>query len=231
MSLSVIVPVLNEEARMGALLLDLSRSHCYEQIIVVDGGSTDRTLEIVSNYPEVVLVKSRPGRAVQCNSGAEEATGDVFLFVHADTQLPWDARNQIFEALSRPDTVGGAFRTQTVCDQHPVPNRWFLPFLPITDLGSRVRRYPYGDQGIFVRAPVFRQLNGFPDLPIMEDVSFSKQLRRVGRIARARGPIRVSGRRFLNRPIKTTVIVNVFPMLHRLGVKPVRLASFYEQIR
>jgi hypothetical protein len=161
------------------------------------------------------------------NAGAARATGDVLLFLHADVSLPRDALAHVERALADPEVVGGAFRTWTVADR---PTR-LGPLLHLADLRSRTTRLPYGDQAIFVRAPVFRRLGGFPPLPLMEDLAFARLLRAAGRVRIVPARVRVSGRRFIERPVFYTLVVNAYPALYRLGVPPAWLARFYRAVR
>lgn len=167
---SVIVPVLNEEARIEEQLDALASVSGLHEVIVVDGGSTDRTLDIVRANRRVKLLEARRGRAAQMNAGAELATGDVLLFLHADVRLPGDTVHWIGIALGGPEIVGGAFRTWTVAESR---RRWLSPLLHLADLRSRYTSLPYGDQAPFVRASVFRQLGGFPNQPLMEDLELT----------------------------------------------------------
>lgn len=224
MRLDVIVPVLNEEACIGGQLQSLSAVDGLHEVIVVDGGSTDHTVELVKTAPEVRLVFARRGRSSQMNAGAQAATGDVLLFLHADVHLPQDAARWIGEELSNPQVVGGAFRTWTVSEGRRC---WLAPLLHLADLRSRYANLPYGDQALFVRAEVFRRLGGFPEQPLMEDLELSRRLSRIGLIRTVPATVRVSGRRFLSRPIYYTLLVNVFPLLYRLGMPPRVLASLY----
>lgn len=222
-SLSVIVPVLNEARALPARLEELQRLALGE-VIVVDGGSTDGTQALVHGARLLVAPK---GRARQMNAGAAEAHGDVLLFLHADVSLPPDARAHIDRALEDPGVVAGAFRTWTVADR---PTR-LGPLLHLADLRSRYAGLPYGDQALFVRASVFRRLGGFPPIALMEDLAFSRRLRAVGRIRVVPACVRVSGRRFIEHPVRDTFLVNVFPALYRLGVPPEVLARFYAATR
>ena len=227
MRLSVILPVLDEERVIGARLDEL-RALGVDEIIVADGGSRDATCAIVtSSSPSVRLVSAPRGRALQMNAGAALATGDVLLFLHADVSLPADARAHIERALDSCTVVGGAFRTWTVADR---PTR-LGPLLHLADLRSRLSSLPYGDQAIFVRAPVFRAIGGFPAIPLMEDLAFSRRLRERGRVRVVPARVRVSGRRFIERPVLYTLIVNIYPTLYRLGVPPSLLARFYRAVR
>lgn len=226
-TISVVMPVLDEERRIGAALADLVSLGGLHEVIVVDGGSTDRTVEIGRSAGARIVTAPR-GRGPQLNAGAAAATGDVLLFLHADTTLPNDAAHHVEHALSRPDVVAGAFRTWTIAEQ---PRPWFAPLLHLADIRSRLTRYPYGDQAMFVRASAFRAVGGFPDLPLMEDLELSRRLSTQGRIHICAASVRVSGRRFVARPIVYTTLVNMFPLLYRAGVSPHTLARFYRQVR
>ena len=222
--ISVVIPVLDEELRIGGRLAELGRMAGIAEVIVVDGGSRDRTAEIVRGFPEVRLVSAPRGRGAQMNAGARSAAGDVLLFLHADVVLPLDAATWVGRVLGDPAVVAGAFRTWTVPD---AGRSWVTPLLHLADLRSRFTRLPYGDQALFVRRDAFERVGGFPDQPLMEDLELSLRLRRVGRIATAPATVRVSGRRFLVRPIRSAVQMRLFPLLYRLGVPPGLLARLY----
>ena len=221
--LSVIIPVLNEQAVIGRCIRAVQASLPDAEILVVDGASSDRTVETALEFRAVRVIQSPRGRALQMNAGAAVAQGDVLLFLHADVQLPASAGPLIAQALSRPSVVGGAFRTWTVSE---TPSA-LEPLLHLADLRSRYCGVPYGDQAILVRAAIFRLLQGFNELPFMEDVEFSEKLRSVGRVQILRASVRVSGRRFLAHPIRYFALLNLFPLLYRLGVSPARLAQWY----
>lgn len=226
MRVSVILPVLNEERVIGARLAELGTLGVSE-IIVADGGSTDGTRAVVEQHPHVRFLSAQRGRAWQMNAGAAIATGDVLLLLHADVSLPADALAHVERAFADSCVVGGAFRTWTVADR---PTR-LGPLLHLADLRSRYSSLPYGDQALFVRAGVFRALGGFPLIPLMEDLAFSRLLRSAGEVRVVPARVRVSGRRFIERPLLYATIVNVYPALYRLGVSPTLLARFYRAVR
>ena len=227
-TISVIVPVLDEEARLGRRLAELAATPGLGEVLVVDGGSADSTVAIADTFSGVRLLSAARGRARQMNAGAAAAVGDVFLFLHADVSLPRDAAAWIVRTLADPRVVAGAFRTWTVPDG--APSR-LGPLLRLADIRSRVARFPYGDQAIFVRRDAFARVGGFPDQPLMEDLELSRRLRRLGRIATVPAVVRVSGRRFVARPIRFTLIARTFPTLYRLGVPPHVLARFWGDVR
>ena len=224
MRLSVIIPTLNEAARIGTRLDELATMPGIEEVIVVDGGSGDDTVGIASAHRGVRVLSAPPGRASQQNAGAAAASGDALLFLHADVSLPVGAARHVARALEGRTVVAGAFRTWTVPDDRPSR---LAPLLHLADLRSRYSGLPYGDQAIFVRAEAFHAAGGFPDLPLMEDLELSRRLRRIGRIRVVAASVRVSGRRFLARPIFYFLAVNLFPALHALGVSPATLRRLY----
>ncbi len=139
-------------------------------------------------------------------------------------RLPYDAAGWIRAALSDSRIVGSAFRTWTVCDRG---SSRLAPLLHLADLRSRWAALPYGDQAIFVRASAFEQAGGFPDQPLMEDVELCRRLRRLGRLRTVPASVRVSGRRFLSRPLYSLVMARTLPLLYRFGVSPRMLAGLY----
>jgi rSAM/selenodomain-associated transferase 2 len=215
-------------ASQVAALDDLSSVDDLHEVIVVDGGSADRTAELAASCPRATLIRSGRGRANQMNAGAGAARGDVLLFLHADVTLPVDAVRWIESALGDPSVVAGAFRTWTVADGEAP--RW-APLLHLADIRSRYTRLPYGDQAMFVRADVFRSLGGFAPVELMEDLELSRRLQKVGHIRTVPRSVRVSGRRFVARPVFFTFVVNVFPLLYRLGVSPSTLSALYRHVR
>jgi rSAM/selenodomain-associated transferase 2 len=226
--ISVIIPVLNEERRIPQRLEELAAMEGIDEVRVVDGGSTDATVERARAFPSVTVLSAPRGRASQMNAGAEGARGAVLLFLHADVSLPPEAPRHIAAALEDPSVVAGAFKTWTVDD---TGRSRLGPLLHLADLRSRYTRIPYGDQALFVRAEAFRAAGGFPPLPLMEDLELSRRLWRLGRIRTVDARVTVSGRRFLARPVFYFLAVNGFPLLYRLGVSPRTLLRLYQHVR
>lgn len=229
MTLSIVIPVLDEEARIGRCLAAARVLAGVDEVVVVDGGSRDGTLVAVGAAAEqpgapLLVVTAPRGRGPQMNAGARSARGDVLLFLHADVMLPADAAAQIAGALAEPDVVGGAFHVHTVADDGI---NWLGPLLRLADVRSWVSTLPYGDQGVFVRRADFEAVGGFPDQPLMEDIELANRLWERGRMVIVPGEVLVSGRRFLARPVRSFVAMRLFPALYRLGVPAEVLAQLY----
>lgn len=223
-AISVIIPVLDEAERIGLRLAELRVIPGIAEVIVVDGGSSDGTVELARGTTGVRVVTAPRGRGSQLNAGAALASSEVLLFLHADVTLPADAAEWVATTLADPEVVAGAFRTRTVRDGR---RSWAAPLLWIADVRSRVTRLPYGDQALFVRRDVFLRAGGFPEQPLMEDLELSRRLRRLGRIETVPAVVRVSGRRILAGPLWATATMRLFPLLYRLGVPPRALARLY----
>jgi rSAM/selenodomain-associated transferase 2 len=227
MRLSIVIPALNEQELIEEQVRRTAALDGVEEVIVVDGGSSDATRARIPSLPKVRALTAPRGRASQQNAGARAAAGDVLLFLHADVALPEDAARRVGEALADDRCIGGAFRTWTAPDRPT----WLGPLLHLADLRSRYTGLPYGDQALFVRRKIFEAVGGFPEQALMEDLELSMRLRRVGRLARVRARVRVSGRRFVARPISSLAVMNLFPALYRLGVSPAALEKIYGQVR
>ncbi len=221
--LSVIIPTFNEERTIGHTLEGVCRGGVWE-VIVVDGGSTDRTREIACAQG-VTVIESSPGRARQLSAGASAATGDTLLFLHADTSLPSGFDENVFLTLSRPGVCAGAFRLRIDSQR-----RAYRLIERLVNFRSHVRQMPYGDQAIFVSAEAFREVGGFPDVPIMEDYALMRRLRRLGRIRIAPAVVVTSARRWIEYGVwRTTLRNQICIAAYRLGVSPSRIVTWRER--
>lgn len=222
--ISVIIPVVNEGYTIQTTLHQIQQAKTAVEIIVVDGGSTDNTVELAETNGAKVLFSSQAGRAIQMNLGATQATGEVLLFVHGDTFLPNGYASMIEAMLSDPTTVAGAFCLS-------IDGDWLSLRLveKLVNWRSRFFNFPYGDQAIFLKASTFHSLGGFPNLPIMEDFELVRQLRRKGKIALTSASVITSGRRWQKLGVWRTTLINQIIILGYLGgVKPERLVDWYQ---
>jgi rSAM/selenodomain-associated transferase 2 len=219
MKVSVIIPALNEEGTIISSLQSVANQAGDMEVIVVDGGSTDRTRQVAQPYARVV--QSEQGRGAQMNLGAQESRGEVLLFLHADSQLPPDALSQLKRVLGNPQTIGGTFMLRFDSPK-------FLLRLIAFFTRFRFRYFHYGDQGIFVRRAVFDQMGGFKRIPLMEDLDFFQRLHKVGRVVLLKQPVTTSARRFLKNGILQQQLLNVFLVfLYLLGAKSETLLKWY----
>jgi rSAM/selenodomain-associated transferase 2 len=225
MRISVIVPVFNEEKSIAATLMELQCLNP-EEMILVDGGSSDGTPEICQRFG-VELYRSRPGRARQMNFGAQRASGDVLLFLHADSRLPPSAFDDIRAGLQDQKILGGRFDLQL---DNPRPLFKLIGFM--ISLRSRLSKVGTGDQAIFVRREIFVELGGYPDIPLMEDVALSRALKRRGAVACLRSRVVSSARRWEMDGIWRTILkMWTLKTLYLLGISPVRLKRYYGDTR
>jgi rSAM/selenodomain-associated transferase 2 len=224
---SIIVPVLDEEAAIAAMLEHLAALPGRLEVIVADGGSGDATRELAAEHASQPLIVEAPaGRARQMNAGAAVARGEVLLFLHADTRLPCDAYASVCDALGELPVLGGNF---ALCFDggarfSRVLGRWYA-------LQRRAGVY-YGDSAIWLRRTVFDELGAFRPVPIMEDYDFVRRLERAGRTRCLPGPAITSARRWqrlgLTRTIASWVAIR---WLFLAGIPPHRLARLYPPIR
>ena len=219
MKISVIIPALNEAVGILSCLNSVKTQQGKFELIVADGGSTDGTAEVV--LPHARVVHRQQGRAIQMNSGARHATGDVFLFLHADSCLPPRAFPLLERALADPQIAGGTFMLRFNSPR-------FLLRLIAFFTRFEFRYFHYGDQGIFVRRPVFEHLKGFSEIPVMEDIDFLRRLHRTGRVTLLKRPITTSARRFLERGVLRQQLMNIILVIfYLLGMRPETLKKWY----
>lgn len=225
MRISVVIPALNEAARIGAALAS-AQAPGVAEMIVVDGGSSDATAALAAAAGAVVISAAR-GRARQMNAGAARATGDVLLFLQADSCLPPRFDTAMRDALADAAVAGGRF------DLRLAPSS---PLLALTatliNLRSRLSGIATGDQALFVRRAVFEAMGGFADVPLMEDVTFTRELKRHGRFAALRARVTTSSRRWTSDgPLRTILLMWWLRFLFWRGVSPEVLKRRYVDTR
>ena len=223
---SVIIPALNEAQHIRQTVAAARRDYTPDQVevIVVDGGSTDGTPDLVP--PDVTLMRSPRGRAVQMNRGAAASRGEILVFCHADSQLPAGWREAVVEALSRPGVSGGGFQVA------------ILPAREILHLLNRLRlpadwRSMFGDQAEFMARATFDQVGGFPEIPLMEDLEMSRKLHEAGQLVRIPLRVTTSSRRFLERGPLRQWLLDVWCVIRYLylGTPPEEIARLYTSSR
>ncbi|HEV2994404.1 MAG TPA: TIGR04283 family arsenosugar biosynthesis glycosyltransferase [Chthoniobacterales bacterium] len=232
---SVIIPAWNDAENLDALLPELAKIDADIETTVVNAGqdrqrpnnqrwqSLSESETSAANGRVTFLPAPRPNRGEQMNRGATAASGDVFIFHHADSQLTAAHFSAIEEALRDPEIIGGAFHRK-FDTRHPR-----LRFLErVARFRARHGGTLFGDQSIFIRREVFARLGGFATIPLMEDVEFSRRLRAAGRLAIVDPPVQSSARRHLERGAWRASVQNgLFIALYKLGVSPHRLHRWY----
>lgn len=229
--ISIIIPVLNEASTIEATLTILQDTPDLE-IIVVDGGSRDQTINIVNFVSKqlasslsIKIISTTAGRAHQMNTGAAAAKGDILLFLHGDTYLPPKFNLLLLQALQDAIVIAGAFELQINAQ---------LPGLRLVEkmvnMRSRFFSLPYGDQAIFMKKSVFEEIGGFPNLPIMEDFELMLALRKLGKIVIISAPVITSGRRWQKLGVvKTTLLNQLIIASYFVGISPNLLVRWYRQ--
>ena len=228
MKLSAIVPVLNERAALPLALDALALQPGLHEIIVVDGGSTDGTREWLNGQTWVRVVDGPHGRGNQLNAGARCATGDVLLFLHADSRLPSDAPQQIDKLLANAEVVGGGFLVHFT-EQEPAVLRIVAAGI---NLRTRVSRTATGDQALFARSSAFVAADGFAPWPLFEDVNFVQRLKRLGRFAVAPAYVTTSARRYVTLGVlRTVLLMYALRIGYWGGISPLVLHRWFGDVR
>ena len=223
--ISVIIPVLNEEKLIGKTLENLRRMEGEFEVLVIDGGSTDKTVAIAKKYAPVIA--SKKGRAVQMNTGAGRARGSILFFLHADALPDKESFLEIEEIMRDPRVVGGALHY--ALDEKSLLYRNHVFW---SNLRARLTGIYPGDHGIFVGRAFFDRAGGYPAIPIMEDVALCKRLKKSGRLVQASSRITSSSRRFKQHGFARTVLqMWTLRLLYFLGASPEGLAKRYGDAR
>jgi len=223
MSVSIIVPVLNEAPLLRPFLAQLRQRAAGAEIVVADGGSADGTKDLAQGFCDQLVV-SEASRAIQMNAGAGVARGDILWFVHVDAKVPWGCLEEIERIMDDPNVAGGFFRIQL-----PRGHIYRLTdsFAHYAGILLRMR---CGDHGIFCRRAAFLDINGFPEVPLMEDVEFFRRLRRHGRVRFSRKRILASPRRYETiGPLRLTLAYGLIAALYVFGVPLKKLALIHKR--
>jgi rSAM/selenodomain-associated transferase 2 len=222
MNFSVVIPTLNEQAFLPACIDSIKRLDAGVEIIVADGGSTDGT-DLIAGSKDARLCRSQRGRGLQCNAGASIATGDVLVFLHADTMLPENAFARLTHIFNDRRVQFGTFRITFDVDH------WFLRFLSfisVFDLGL----FRFGDQCFVARKSFFHSLGGFRNWTVFEDMEFYRRAGKKTRTIRFPMAVTTSARRFVQNGIIRQQVKNTWlTVLYLLGISPAKLAVKYEQ--
>jgi rSAM/selenodomain-associated transferase 2 len=221
--ISVIIPAYNEEENIVCCIEAVQHQGDDIEIIVADGGGTDRTVELAGRLKGVIVVREGKGRGGQMNAGASRANGEILLFLHADTTLEEGWSQALAGALRDSSVVGGAF-TFAIDN----PGKKYRAVEQWVKLRCSLLKLPYGDQGIFIRKEIFEKLGGYENIPLMEDVDFMERMKGLGKIVILEKKAATSGRRWLKKGFFHTAMLNqLIMLLYKMGVSPHKLARIY----
>lgn len=230
-AISIIIPSLNEEAQIAVTLAALRSAVINHgaEIIVVDGGSADRTLEIARRFDFTRVVEfNLANRGLQMNEGARASRGGTLLFLHADAAPPRGALDAINNALSNDRLLGGCFQIRFPKD---APFSLGAVAWGI-NLRTRLFRTATGDQAIFVRRWVFEEIGGYERIPLMEDIALFNQIKRRGEVAVLRERVEISPRRWLKHGVwRTVLLMYALRLGYWIGVSPATLKQFFLDVR
>jgi rSAM/selenodomain-associated transferase 2 len=224
----VIIPTLNEREFLPQTLRALAEHQWIHEVIVADGRSTDGTREWLATQNSARLVDAPAGKGNQINRGAQAATGDVFLILHADCQLPPDAGERIAFPLRSQEVAGGCFEVRFNAS-HPRSLKMVAAGI---NFRCRLAKAATGDQGIFVRRRVFEQVGGCPAWSLFEDVELVRRIKRVGKFAVLRSQLLVSPRRHLAIGVfRTVLLIYALRVAFWFGVSPFTLKKWFDDSR
>ncbi len=224
--ISIIIPVLNEEKNISSALENIERLDGEKEIIVVDGGSIDKSVGIVRKKG-IVLLSSQKGRGCQMNRGAEIAKGETLLFLHADTKLPDNAILKIDKVMKASEIIGGRFDVRFDEDRFIFRLIAFL-----MNWRSSLTGIFTGDQAIFIRKNVFKNIGGYSEIPLMEDIELSKKMKLAGRAVCLEDNVITSARKWKEEGvIKTILLMWFLRFLYFLKISPIVLSKIYYKKR
>lgn len=224
--ISVVIPAFNEEEALPGTLSALFEQPGDFEVIIVDGGSSDRTVEVGKSFPIARVLSAPKGRASQMNAGAVVAIGEWLLFLHADTLLPSDAIQRLNAMESDVAVQAGGFRQQFSGDD------WRLRLISHLDNFRCARsRIIYGDQALFVRRALFERLGGFPNQPILEDVAFGERLLKVTKPLLLSCSVVTDARKFVKMGVWRSFLRVIAVILHVEYRVPILPRAFFKDVR
>ncbi len=222
--ISYIIPTLNEEESLGDTLKSVHSQAGEQEVIIVDGGSSDNTMGIAQEHG-CETIQSPPGRGVQMNRGADQSQGDLLLFLHADTTLPPGASTEVESLMGKPGAIAGSF-----CLNFKPSSKTLRFYSLCASLNSSF--FTYGDQGLFLHRSAFYALGKFNPYPILEDVDLQIRLRSMGRFVKSSLAVTTSSRRFRKHGIFRQQLLNLcLVAAFHAGVHPKRLSELYSNAR
>lgn len=226
--LSVIIPTLNESTNIERIIDFINQEEIKTEVIISDANSTDRTKEIAAAKGAHVVNSQKASRGLQLNKGAEIASSPIFLFLHADSFLEKGSLSALVNQMKeQKNKIGGCF-TLKIDSEHPL-----LKFIGwSSNLRAKYLDLIFGDQGIFVKKSYFQQLNGFPEIELMEDWEFSKKMAKAGELLFLDKKIYTSARRWEEGGVlKTILLMHKIKFLYKLGYSPKKLKEIYREAR
>lgn len=223
--ISIIVPVLNEEKTIIKTITNLISLKGEKEILVIDGGSTDKTVSLAKTL--VKVIETSKGRSLQMNAGAKDAKGNILWFVHSDSIIDKKSLSNIEKTISK-GYIGGGFSLYFYDTKNI-----FMKFIAITsNLRGAFGKIFFGDQGIFIKKESFISIDGFPKISIMEDFEFSLKIKKIGKMKLLKSKIGTSSRRFTKGGIfKTFLLMQKMKLLYLAGVSPDKLDKMYREVR
>jgi uncharacterized protein len=222
-TISAIIPCWNDAAALREVLASFSKLRGLHETIVADASENSESRDIAASFGVTIVACAQPSRGRQMNEGAAVATGGVLLFHHADSVLTQPHIDALAAAMSDEKMIGGAFHRKFDA-RHPA-FRWLEP---IARKRSERGATFYGDQSIFARRDVFEKMRGYADIPLMEDMEFSRRLRRAGRVVMLDPPMESSARRHARYgATKISLLNGAMIFAYRLGVSPQLLHRWY----
>jgi rSAM/selenodomain-associated transferase 2 len=226
--ISVIIPTLNEEKNVADIIDFINQEEVKTEIVISDAESTDKTKKIAAAKGAKIVNSKKASRGKQLNKGAEIAAAPILLFLHADSILEKGSLSQLVNKMNeKRNKIGGCF-TFKINSEHPLLN--FISWS--SNLRAKYLKLIFGDQGIFIRREVFKQMNGFPEIELMEDWEFSRKIKKFGELLFLDKKIYTSARRWEKSGVlKTIFLMHKIKILYLLGYSPEKLKKIYHDAR